>query len=370
MNALVIGGTGPSGPHLVDGLLDRGYEVAVLHGGFHEAEFATPVEHIHTDPHFAETLAPALEGRSFDVVVATYGRIRIVAEVMKGKTGRLVTVSGSAVYAPGRDPRWGPLGAPLARPEDGPLQEDPAIPGLGHPIWLTEQAVLAAHREGHYNATILRYPLVYGPNAPANPDWSIVRRALDGRRQFILGGGGLALTRRGYGPNVAHAVLLAVDQPEAAAGQVYNVGDDQQHSHRQRVELIAATLGHEWEFIDMPLSLARRASRLWGQQDHLLFDTTRIRTQLGYRDVVPAAEATALSARWLADNPPPRGGELEVQLGDPFDYDAEDALIRTFQQGMAVAAAVPFPEIESAHMYRHPTRPGEAWSRPSTRGSS
>ena len=49
MKALVIGGTGPSGPYIVNGLLDRGYEVTILHGGQHEVEFAQPVEHIHTE---------------------------------------------------------------------------------------------------------------------------------------------------------------------------------------------------------------------------------------------------------------------------------------------------------------------------------
>ena len=82
MKALVIGGTGPSGPHTVNGLLERGYEVTVLHGGQHEVEFAQPVEHVHTDPHFAETLGPALAGRSFDLVLATYGRMRIIAELV------------------------------------------------------------------------------------------------------------------------------------------------------------------------------------------------------------------------------------------------------------------------------------------------
>lgn len=364
MNALVIGGTGPSGPHMVNGLLERGYEVTVLHGGFHEAEFAQPVEHIHTDPHFKETLEGPLEGRQFDLVIATYGRVRIAVEVLKGKTNRLITVSGSSIYAPPKDPRWGPLGAPVARPEDGPLQTDPAVRGLGYPIWLTEQAVLGAHLEGHFNSTILRYPLVYGPNAPANPDWSIVRRILDGRRRFVLGNGGLAIMRRGFGANVAHAVLLAVDQPEASAGQVYNVADEHQHTYRQRVELIAATLGHEWEYVEMPASLARRVSRQAAGESHNAFDTTKIRSQLGYRDVVPAAEATALSARWLADNPPPRGGEVEDQLGDAFDYAAEDAIIERYLAAVAEAEAVQATEIENAHMYRHPTQPGENWSRP------
>ena len=47
MKALVIGGTGPSGPFTVNGLLERGYEVTVLHGGQHEVEFSQPLEHIH-----------------------------------------------------------------------------------------------------------------------------------------------------------------------------------------------------------------------------------------------------------------------------------------------------------------------------------
>ena len=40
MNALVLGGTGPTGPYIVNGLLERGYRVTIMHGGFHEVEFA------------------------------------------------------------------------------------------------------------------------------------------------------------------------------------------------------------------------------------------------------------------------------------------------------------------------------------------
>ncbi len=57
MKALVIGGTGPTGPFLVQGLLHRGYDVTILHRGTHEvAEIPPEVEHIHADPHFRDTL--------------------------------------------------------------------------------------------------------------------------------------------------------------------------------------------------------------------------------------------------------------------------------------------------------------------------
>ena len=36
MDILVIGGTGPSGPLIVNGLVERGHSVTILHTGRHE----------------------------------------------------------------------------------------------------------------------------------------------------------------------------------------------------------------------------------------------------------------------------------------------------------------------------------------------
>ena len=368
MKALVIGGTGPSGPYIVHGLTERGYEVVVLHGGQHEPESVQYVEHIHTDPHFAETLEEALDGRSFDVAIATYGRIRLIAEVLKGKTQRLITVSGGMLYAPRNDPRWGPLGAPAAIPEDSPVTVDPDGPRLPYMIWVTEQTVLQAHTEGHYNATIFRYPGIYGPGAPANPEWSIVRRALDGRRQLIVSAG-RGVGRRAFGENAAHAVLLGVDKPNESAGQVYNVGEETQYSQSQIARFIGGLMGHEWELVELPPSLAARVYRGGSAQagPGTEMDITKIRTELGYRDVVGVAEALTRSTEWLMENRPEPGGEIEQQLGDPFAYDAEDELIRAYSEGIAEAESVEFPEVNSGHMYRHPRRPGEAWAPPQRR---
>ena len=366
MRALVIGGTGPSGPFTVNGLIERGYEVTVLHGGQHEVEFMRPLEHIHTDPHFAETLEPALKGRSFDVVLATYGRMRIIAELMKGKTGRFIGVGGSAVYAHRDDPRWGPLGAPTLVPEDSPRQDDPAGPKFNHLMWVTEETVMRAHREGHFNATYFRYPLLYGAHAPANPEWSIVRRILDGRTQCVIAANGMN-RRRGYAQNVAHALLLAVDKPQASSGQIYNIRDEQQYTQRQYAEFIARHLRHSWEIVEVPPAAAHRVYKgasaklpAWAME----FDISKVKAQLGYRDIVPPAQGLALTVDWLVANPPERGGEIERQLGDPFAYPAEDALIAACMKGYAAAESVAFPDVPSGHMYRHPKKAGEAWAPP------
>src|SRR4051794_7774522 len=42
MRALVVGGTGPTGPYVVNGLVERGYEVAILHSGRHEVDSIPP----------------------------------------------------------------------------------------------------------------------------------------------------------------------------------------------------------------------------------------------------------------------------------------------------------------------------------------
>lgn len=367
MKALVIGGTGPSGPYIVNGLLERGYDVTILHGGQHEVEFTQPVEHIHTDPHFAETLAPALEGRSFDIVIATYGRMRIIADLLRGKTVRFIGAGGAGVYARHDDPRWGPLGPPTMVAEDGPRCDDPSGPKFNHLMWMTEETVMQAHRDGHYSATYFRYPSLYGAHSPANPDWSIVRRILDGRKRLIIPANGL-LKRRGSARNVAHALLLAVDKPAESSGQIYNIRDEHQYTQRQYVVFVAHHLKHDCEIVEVPPTLAEKvykggASRPRGWT--IEYDISKIRTQLGYRDLIASAQALADAVDWLVANRPEPGGEIERQLGDPFAYAVENAMLEVYKAGHDAANAVQFPEMQLGHMYRHPKKPGEAWAPPS-----
>ena len=58
MRALVIGGTGPSGHFVVNGLRARGYRVSILHTGRHEVpEIPDDVEHVHANPYVPDELA-------------------------------------------------------------------------------------------------------------------------------------------------------------------------------------------------------------------------------------------------------------------------------------------------------------------------
>jgi NAD(P)-dependent dehydrogenase (short-subunit alcohol dehydrogenase family) len=93
--ALVIGGTGPTGIHVVRGLVERGYDVTILHRGTHERPETPPeVRHLHADPYDADALAGVLDGMRVDVVLAMYGRLRRIAELTVGVTDRFVSVGG------------------------------------------------------------------------------------------------------------------------------------------------------------------------------------------------------------------------------------------------------------------------------------
>ena len=172
-----------------------------------------------------------------------------------------------------------------------------------------------------------------------------MRRILDGRRRIVVADDGLTLHHHGYTENIAHALLLALEQPDAAAGKIFNVADEEVLTVRQVVELSAAALDHELEMVSMPYDLAVPARPLLAQPlpTHRVLDLSRVRTDLGYRDVVPAREAVARTARWLAEHPLV-GSTEEYTLTDPFDYAAEDRLIDAW---LAARATVPAFDGES-----------------------
>ena len=304
MHVLVIGGTGPTGIPLVQGLLDRGHRVTILHRGTHERpETPDAVEHLHTDP-FDEDVAarrarrPHVRRHLRDVRAAADDRRGARAATPAGS----ISVGGVPAYR-GWMNAWlyDPPGLPVPVGEDAPTVDAPEDDEKGYRIVRTEEAVFAAHPD----ATHFRYPYVYGPYQLTPREWIVVRRVLDGRERIVVADDGLTLHHHGYTENIAHALLLALEQPEAAAGKIFNIADEEVLSVRQVVEIIAAALDHRFEIVSMPYDLAVPARPLLAQPlpTHRVLDLTRVRTDLGYHDLVPAREALARTARWLVGHP-------------------------------------------------------------------
>jgi nucleoside-diphosphate-sugar epimerase len=369
--ALVIGGTGPTGPAVVNGLLDRAYEVSVLHSGLHEVEFSANVEHLHADPNYEEPLRQILAKRDFDIAVGMYGRARIVADVLAGKVDRFVAVGG-VFYEGWVDPRHLSLAtneteleapeygdAPWSVNESHPL--DPNSRFAGRALE-TEKSIRYLHSSGAFRATFLRFPKLYGPRQMAPVEWSIIRRALDKRARIIVPDGGLLLETRLYSENAARIVLGAVDHPYEASGQTFNCGDEDTLSIRSWVQTISEVVGHSFDMVSVPYPLSGPAliySLTPWLLNHRVLDVTKAKSLLGYQGI-PARHAIGETVRWYVDNPPGDEDETISQLGDVFDYEAEDHLLELADQ---FGTAVRIEGLQAArryyHPYRHPPMPEE-----------
>jgi nucleoside-diphosphate-sugar epimerase len=329
VKALVIGGTGPTGPYVIEGLIERGYEISILHRGVHEIDLPTQVQHIHCDPNFAETLEQALSGCTYDLAIVMYGKLRLAAQVLGGKVNRLISVGGITVYKGFMD--WNPnLSMVIPTPESAPLHDTPDANKISFRMVQAEWTVMEGHQGGYYQATHFRYPRIYGPRQPIPLEWSIIRRILDGRRQLILPEGGLSITSRGFAKNMAHALLLAVDKPQESSGQIYNIRDETLLTLRDWVNIISRKMNHQFEFVEMPYFLAYPAWPYANYFQHRVVDLSKIQRSLGYSDLVPTVKAIESTVSWYLENRPTIGSDIEKQLEDHFDYAAEDRLIRKF----------------------------------------
>ncbi|WP_370326781.1 epimerase [Euzebya sp.] len=351
--ALVIGGTGPTGPPLVEGLLERGLDTTIFHTGRHEVPDGPDVPHLHGDPYDADGIADALGDGRWDVVIATYGRVRLLAQHVAGRCEHFLAVGGTPVYDGYIDPhRRVPTGMDMPVHEDHPLvpveDREPVTYRTGA-IRRTEDTVFELGRRGAFGATYLRYPTVYGPRNPHAWEWTVVRRVLDGRPWMILSDDGRGIHSRAGAANAAHAILCAVDHPEAAAQQAYNVADDELVSIRQWAELTALAAGGDLPIRSLPGELP---SPGWGviafgyqATPSCVLDTSKIREQLGYADVMSVRDGLAETVEWMLAHREEM--DANPNLVDPFDYAAEDRLVAAYDAAMAsvAEAAEPFRAI-------------------------
>ncbi len=316
----------------------------MFHTGRHELDDLADIEHVHGDPYERDGIAEALAGRSFDLVVATYGRVRHIAAEVAGRCEQFISVGGTPVYLGFVSPEiTHPAGLPARVTEEAPLVPPDGIPGATYgadAVRRTEDAVFGLHGEGAFSASVLRYPSIYGPRNPHSWEWSTIRRVLDGRPAIVVPDGGLPVHYRLNAWNAAHSMLLAVDHPEQASGRAFNCADDDQFSLRQWIEMIVAELGADLEILSAPGDIAGPGRALmvfrYECSPHVIVDTTSIRQRLGYHDAVPARDGLARTVAWTLEH---RSDAAAWPVLDPFDYDAEDAFIAALRRGRRLLEA-------------------------------
>jgi len=335
MRILVLGGTKFVGPHVVRQLAARGAQITIFHRGATETELPGRVRHIHGDfASFSEHL-DELKRLSPEVVLDMPFREEDADRVkaFAGVARRVVIISSQDVYrAFGRIWRTEP-GPPDPVPltEDSPLREKLSNAGLDYNKTPIETAIRrAVINDPRLPATILRLPAIHGPGDDKHRLFPYIKRMNDGRPAILLDEAHAGWRwARGYVENIAHAIALAVtdERDRLAAGRIYNVCDPRAFSEGEWVKEIARVNGWQGEVVALPAGSInaqlppslRRDMFDFTQQYEV--DSTRIRRELGYSEIVPFAEALRRTIEWERANPP------EQISPEDFDYAAEDAAL-------------------------------------------
>ena len=319
MRVLFLGGTAFTGPYAVRELVARGHDVTVFHRGESEPELPAAVRHVHGDVAHFDDRVDELCALSPEVVVDMLAFLpedcrRLLA--FNGVARRGVVVSSCDVYrahgrARGTEP--GPL-EPVPLTENSPLREivvDEDYDKVG-----VEREAAAV---SDFPVTILRYPAVYGPGDRQHRLHGYVRRMDDGRPAILL-----EETHadwrwvRGYSENVGHALALAVES-EQAAGRIYNVAAPVAYTEAEWVDKIADVVEWEGRVVFARADLLPESLRPTVDfRQHYDVDSSRIRSELGYSELVDERAALERAVAWERANPP-----ADASL----DYAAEDAAL-------------------------------------------
>lgn len=322
MRVLLLGGTGLSGPFIAAELIRRGHDISVYHRGKHESELLPPCEHIHADrrnhEHFEATLSQYATDAVVDLFSMRAKDSEPVVSAFRGRIKASVHISSGDVYAS--------LDGSEPISEDAPLREDPPYEGAfsDYDKRLMEETALKACQDGDFPATIIRYPVIYGPGKRGGyREWGLIKRALDGRSKLALPERSFSRPLlRGYAENLAHGVALALET-ENAIGKTYNLSDLHTLTLAQLSQEIAAILDHSWELVSIP-------DEEWDGYIYSgpegCYDLTSAQSELGFEPPVGLREALIKTVLWQVKHPPDDTYPWNV-AADQDAYDSEDQLI-------------------------------------------
>jgi len=342
---LVVGGTIFIGPAVVRQLAQAGHEVAIFHRGEHEIELPEGVRHIHGDRdrigEQRDAIAEFAPETVVDMRAMTEAQARATADAVRGIAKRLIVVSSMDVYrAYGRLHGTEP-GPPLEPPfdEDSPLREKLYV-YRGHwplktppPAWNDDYDKIVvervAMRDSKLAGSVVRFPMVHGERDGQRRFYSLWKR-MDDRRQFILLSEKSAAFRssRTHVDNAAHAVAL-VATDDRAAGRIYNVGEPEALPWSEWARLVAQQTSWGGQLVirpsdELPTHLRDSRPDVWDH--HLVAETSRIRRELGSREVVSREEGLRRALAWYAAEPP-----QDPKAAGNLDYAAEDAALVTIR---------------------------------------
>jgi len=298
VRAIVTGGAGFIGSHVVDALVARGDEVAVVdslvHGTkenvnvgaeLHVRDIREPLDDVFdaVRPQAVYHLAAQADVRVSvehpvdDAEVNVVGTIRILEGARRHGAQVVFASTGGAIYGECEEPA----------PEDGTLE--PLSP-YGTSKLAAEEYLRSYNRLYGTRHIALRYGNVYGPRQDPHGEAGVVAiffGALTRGEQAKIFGEGLQTRDYVYVGDVARATTSTVGQDHG----VFNVGTGRETSVVELYELCARVAGS-----DTP---AEHAPARLGELQRSFLDPTRAAQELGFTAMVDLEDGLRATWEWI-----------------------------------------------------------------------
>ena len=256
--ALVTGGAGFIGSHLVDRLLEEGHKVAVIDnlstGKLKNLNSAATFYHMDiTNP----SMQDIFQREQPDLVYHLAAQISVSEStkdpVKDGETnvmGTLRLLEAVRRYGIEKFIYSSTGGALYGDPETNPCSEQtPIIPlsPYGLSKYLAEQYIELYHRLYQLNYTILRYGNVYGPRQDPHGEAGVVaifsQAMLDGKQPSIFGAGDQERDFV-YVGDVVEANIRAMKKGD---GQAFNIGTSQGTNVNRIFDSLKSIINFKWD---------------------------------------------------------------------------------------------------------------------------
>jgi len=299
MKALVTGGAGFIGSHVMDAFVEAGHDVVVVDdlstgrranlnpaATFHEIDVRDPAlrqvfeeERPDVVSHHAAQVdvRRSVADPTFDAEVNVLGSLNVLDCCREVGVEKVIYISsGGAVY-----------GEPVTLPcdEEHPIQ--PLCP-YGASKYVVEQYLYVYRELYGLDYTVLRYGNVYGPRQDPHGEAGVVAifaGQMVGEETPTINGSGEQERDFVYVGDCARANLLALAR---GSGRAYNLGSGEGTSINRLFELLKTVTGYEGEPVHGPAKA--------GETFRIYLDATRAREELGWEPEVSLREGLQRTA--------------------------------------------------------------------------
>jgi nucleoside-diphosphate-sugar epimerase len=310
MTVAIVGGTGFIGSAVAKRLLARRLSPLVIARGRHPVELPKGATFEAADRRDGAKLVELFHQHDVDTVIDIFAlglrNTAPVLEAMGAVGGRYVLLSSIDVYS-----NYGgllkretpPIQTRPAR-EDDPLrdfrfpyrQNDRRPQGVEEDLFEDYDKIIleeAARADGRFETSVIRAPMIFGPGDKQHRFKWAIEAVRDNRVVEIDQRAARWPNSYGYIDDVAEAMVLAALSPQAA-GRTYNVGQDFVRTPIEWLLTFGVILGRRIEVVEVPPEKRGLQADRADASDlryPLTLDTTRIRQELGFSEIVPEREA-------------------------------------------------------------------------------